>query len=156
MTSRAFGRVAPFAASLIVLAPAFAPAPAGAQEVPPFLASGQSWSTDERACGNPEEGVEGVFYVASKEGLFGYEFGCNFVDFRPVRNSDGETYGWLATASCGDDSGITRPDMFSLSEYDGMLTVTSQNDWNASLINTDPTEEDAQWSLVNREFNLCK
>ena len=129
--------------------------PAQAAELPPFLSAGQVWSTDERACGNPEEGIVEVFFTASAEGVFGYEFGCNFASFMPVRSADGEVYSWVAVAACGDDSGITRPDLFAFTQYEDVLTVTSQNDFQWST-GREQTEEEAQWSLVNREFALCK
>ena len=141
-----------FLAIIVALA---APVPALADGLPEFLSGGQVWATDPAGCAAGEGGEE-VYFTLRADGVYGYEFGCTFAQFLPARTSEGETVGWIAIASCGDDSGISRPDLFNLSAYDSTLTVTAQNEWNSTNDGAEQSEEELRWSLVHRDFALCE
>jgi hypothetical protein len=131
--------------------------PAQAAEMPPFLAGGQQFATSPGACHSLEEG-EGEGLTVRAAGLFGYEFGCNFVAFLPVRDdAGGEPFAWIATASCGDDSGISRPDLFNMTHYDDQLIVTSQNDYVAASSKPwDDQSDPFAIGVIEERFELCR
>jgi hypothetical protein len=138
----------------------FSASQAVAADIPPFLANGETYVTDTKACAdNADTGDSPVFHL-SRDGLFGYEFGCTFVQFLPVADhtTPNEPYAWIAIASCGDDSGISRPNMINFTPSEGgVLYVTSQNDYLSYLQNPPSGEDGAEdWSLVERQFDMCK
>jgi hypothetical protein len=130
-----------------------------ADEIPSFLSKGQSYASDPKVCkgmdaeGAPEDGL-----IVKADGLSGYEFGCTFVQFLPVKFADvDEINSYVAIASCGDDSGITRPDAISLSYYDDQLVVTSQNDYNLAGAKPNDGKGDPYLEgIVEKHFDLCK
>lgn len=139
---------------------------AGAEErvVPPFLEGTALFSREEGFCpGNPNPpATEGTLQV-SKAGIYGYEVGCTFLQFLPERDPEtGEIYTWVATAQCGDDSGINRPDQFTLihNEFNNTLTVQSQTEYAAATAmlyldrdsDKDPFEQTA-W--LSGDYPLC-
>ena len=134
------------------------PAIGFAEEMPQHLASGKTFSSDWRACvgfadGNAPDGS----YTLSRSGIYGYEFSCIFVDFKPVIDTSGtgEVCRHIATASCDDDSGINRPDVFNLSFYENQITVTSQNDHLYDLMRQGEDGDVESWGLVNMQFETC-
>lgn len=149
-------------AAAIILALA-AEAMAEAPQIPPFLDGTAVFSRSAELCpgGEPSE-IEGYLHV-NKSGLYGYELGCTFLQFLPERDPESkDIYGWLVIAQCGDDSGITRPDMFSLhyNESGPSLTVQSQNEYVASsvlLLTGQDTGEDPYLdpNFLSGEYRLC-
>jgi hypothetical protein len=81
------------------------------------------------------------------EGVSGYELGCQFTAMQRV-NTDTETSDFLTPAVCGDDSGVTRPDMFWMSVYEEgkKLGLQSQNEYVAA----------AEGGGLSGEYVLCE
>jgi len=110
------------------------------------------FATDPAACvpgGGPSEAlmIEGGV-------LSGYELACLFLAYHPVRWAQvGPVSQVVIVASCGDDTGITRPDLLSvILEPDGALTVQSQNEY--VEINAAP---DRGWQgHVSRRYERCE
>ncbi|MFZ1813013.1 MAG: hypothetical protein WBO55_00500 [Rhizobiaceae bacterium] len=136
------------------------PMKADAGEVPSFLAGGQVYATTPEACkGLDAGGDESGGLKLKADGISGYEFGCQFVDFIPVRYVDvPEVTRYIAIASCGDDSGITRPDMIDLSIFDDAVTATSQNDYNYAMSRLDASSDNDPFEagIINEQFALCR
>ena len=132
--------------------------PAASQEVPAFL-EGKIYSTNPAKCGDVQEDDS---LQLSKEGIFGYEFGCTFLGFDMERDSDtGEIYLAVARANCGDDSGINRPDNFTLiADANQSVRVQSQNEFVLSellyLTNNKQNSTPEAVSFVSREYKLCQ
>lgn len=129
--------------------------PALADGVPAFLADGQVYAV-EGAC-DPAEGREFPGLQLTQQGIFGYEFGCRFLEIRSVPSLDGgESYQHIATASCGDDSGISRPDFILLMpSLDGeTVAVTSQNDYAISMVWEKDGPSGINW-MVQQEYKRC-
>lgn len=126
-------------------------------ETPAFLSGGQKYATTPGACTSPDEG-EGEGLTVTQSGLFGYEFGCNFASFLPVRSEgESEPFIWIAIAACGDDSGISRPDQFTIGFYENALNVTSQNDYVAAASKGfDENTDHFQTGIVEKRFELCR
>lgn len=109
---------------------------------------GQRFTYSENACkGEPEPEVTDDLAILStlevnEAGVFGYEFGCEFLQFLPGGDSPYQT----VIASCGDDSGITRPDMITLlySEEPQSVTVQSQNEYVMGQ------------TFISRTYPICK
>jgi len=126
--------------------------PAFADDAPGFLGGDAKYVTKAEVCTSEE--LDDALQI-SERGMFGYEFGCNFLDFLEVKDSDGQAYQFMAVAACGDDSGVTRPDLIMLTPSDdGMLRVTSQNDYVTQLARGDDGA-DIKW-IVELEFTRCK
>ena len=69
---------------------------AHADAIPSFLSDGQKYVTDIKAC-TAEVVEETDILQLTKDGVFGYEYGCNFVQFMDVRDvGDGKVYQYLA------------------------------------------------------------
>jgi hypothetical protein len=127
-----------------------------ASEVPDFLSKGQTYATDWKACvGFADGGAPDDSNTLDKNGIFGYEFGCTFVEFKPVI-FEGRTTGHLITASCGDDSGINRPDIFDVYVYDNIVTATSQNDYIYDTLRQREDGDGASWGFINKQFEMCQ
>lgn len=135
-----------------------------AQAVPSFLEGTRLYSRDVGFCpGNPNPpATEGTLQV-SKAGIYGYELGCTFLSLKPEKDPEsGVIYSWQAQAQCGDDSGITRPDVFALYEDQAGSTiiVQSQNEYVLGTMlsiterpdDTDPFEQ-ASW--LSGTYTLC-
>lgn len=130
-----------------------------AAELPNYLNAGQTYSTNQKACGATQDGdLPDDSYTLEKNGIFGYEFGCVFVDIKPVvyADNDDPVFSHIMTASCGDDSGVTRPDSFHLSYYEGILTVTSQTDYLYELLRPSEGENTGFTGFVNTQFEMCQ
>ncbi|MCB1451147.1 MAG: hypothetical protein KDJ67_13675 [Nitratireductor sp.] len=139
----------------------FACIPVGAKagETPPFLSGGQFYGENTLACDEAKSGAgEGEGLYMKGEGVFGTEWGCTFVDFLPIRyEQGGEISGYIAITSCGDDSGVSRPDMFELHFYEDVITATSQNDYVAASAKPyDDKEDPFSIGIINKQFALCK
>ncbi|MCG6858712.1 MAG: hypothetical protein LJE67_11680 [Salaquimonas sp.] len=142
---------------ILLLAASFA-AIAGlahADSVPFFLANGQKYVTDTKICSGKDTDETDALQLTAK-GMFGYEFGCNFLQFLDVKDSgDGSVYQYLAIAACGDDSGISRGDMITLTPSgDDQLRVTSQNDYVVELSQGGDDDTQGSW-IVEKEFTRC-
>ncbi|MCW2307400.1 hypothetical protein [Rhodobium gokarnense] len=97
--------------------------PALAGQMPDFF--NKTYATDPAACKDQAAREESGALVLDKTGIFGTEFGCTYRDF--WGGKDGTV---TVLVSCGDDSGITRPDMLSvIREQNGELRVQSQNEF---------------------------
>ncbi len=130
-----------------------------AAELPDYLMGGQTYATNQKACGGFQDGdLPDDSYNLGATGIFGYEFGCVFVDIKPVIYPDNEdpVFSHIMTASCGDDSGVTRPDTFHFSYYEGILTVTSQTDYLYQLLRPSEGENTGSVGFVNTQFEMCK
>ena len=133
-----------------------------AQDVPDFL-KGQVYSTDNESCG---DNVEGEGLQLTGEGIFGPEFGCTFLGFTEDRDEEtGRLNMIVATANCGDDSGINRPDMVTLSPYieGGQVIVQSQNEYVVSEVEYLIAQklgrelpEKSEYAWVSQTYNICK
>lgn len=129
--------------------------PALADDVPAFLADGQVYAV-EGAC-DPAEGEEYPGLKLTEQGIFGYEFGCRFVGISGVPSLDGgDSHQHIATASCGDDSGISRPDLILLMpSLDGeSVDVTSQNDYAISMAWEKDGPSGISW-MVQQVYKRC-
>lgn len=151
----AIGLFAPFLAML------FASGMANAADMPPFFSAGQMYAEKQENCVGPDDAVEFERpMVLTGEGLSAHESGCQFVEFKPVIYSFAEPAAepdsYLVTAACGDDSGITRPDVFHMHYYDGKLTLTSQNDYMYDLLRQREEGDWESWGFVNLEFEMCQ
>jgi hypothetical protein len=120
--------------ALLVLAIPSSVAGAG---LPEYL-EGQRYTYSEEAClGEAESSSEEETTILStlevnEAGIFAYEFGCTFLEFWPGDGESDTPFIQTVLASCGDDSGITRPDVISLvfnTEEPQSVTVTSQNEY---------------------------
>lgn len=103
---------------------------AGAQtttEEPDFLK--HRYAANPEACAASDE-VEKRGLVIADGSISGTEFGCSFLTYTPVVwDKDFPPQEYVVLASCGDDSGITRPDHLSIIQYDDRLQVQSQNEY---------------------------
>lgn len=141
---------------------AYSSAAALAQDIPVFLQD-KVYSTDPSKCG---DATEDNTVQLSKEGVFGLEFGCTFLGFDIEKDEDtGETYLAIARANCGDDSGINRPDMFTLIAQDEeTVTVQSQNEYvisEAQILLAQRLPEgiilaDEYPNYTSHDYKLCK
>ena len=102
-------------------------APSLAADAPAFL--NDKFASDPEACKKDANMEELDALTIDKSGIFGFEFGCTFLEFWNEQQ-DGKTKSTIALASCGDDSGIIRPDMITMIlEGEGELRVQSQNEY---------------------------
>lgn len=125
-------------------------------EIPDFFEGGKTYASDWKACvGFAGDGAPDDSNTIDQSGVFGYEFGCTFVDFKPV-SYNGRITSYIAMASCGDDSGINRPDFFDISFYDGNVTVTSQNDYIYDTLRPREDGDGESWGFINKQFELCQ
>ena len=126
------------------------PATAIAAGVPEYL-KGKRYAFSDNACHyepEPETGEDTTFLSTlevNEVGIVGYEFGCTFLEFFPGDAESDTPYVQTVLASCGDDSGITRPDMISLvfNTEEPSVTVQSQNEY---------VTGDA---MISRTYPLC-
>lgn len=135
-----------------------------AADIPEFL-DGELYSTDASQCGDIVD-TNGDTLQLSREGIYAEEFSCQFVDFKVDADPQtGQVFGVIATASCSDDSGITRPDLISMSHYEdgGQVFVQSQNEY--LLGETEimiaqqlekPFPERNSFAWVSNTYNICK
>lgn len=133
-----------------------------AGDAPDFL-KGRTFATDVESC---SEASDGDGLLLTKQGIFGPEFGCSFLGFKEDRDPDtGRLFLVVATANCGDDSGINRPDMITLSPYieGGQVIVQSQNEYViseveylvATKLGQEPPEK-SEYAWVSDTYNLCE
>ncbi|MFZ2103004.1 MAG: hypothetical protein WAU86_20815, partial [Oricola sp.] len=114
------------------------------------------YASDSASCAAEVEEAEG--YQLTATGLYAYEFGCTFTSFEAIRFDDGDNDPdqFIGIASCGDDSGISRPDMIlMMPSGEDMLFLTSQNDYAISSVWEKDGESGLKW-LVQREFMRCE
>lgn len=113
--------------TLAVLLIAGIAAPAVAADTPDFLKD--KYASDPAACKAGDGAEESGALTLDKDGFSGTEFTCSFLDFWNELQ-DGKVVGHVALMSCGDDSGVTRPDFVTIvPEEDGTLRVQSQNEY---------------------------
>ena len=118
----------------------------------PDLLKGQRFTYSEQSCrGEPEAETDDMTEILStlevnEAGIFAYEFGCIFLEFWPGDAASDMPYNQTVLASCGDDSGITRPDVISLvfSEEPPNVTVQSQNEYVMGQ------------TFISRTYPICK
>jgi hypothetical protein len=125
----------------------------------PFFAGKKLYASDWRACvGFENAEAPDDTYTLDQTGIYGYEFSCVFANMFlvPDLTGQGRQNNYVATASCSDDSGISRPDMLNLSHYEETVTVTSQNDYNYDLLQPSQDGEGVPFGLVNKSFELCQ
>lgn len=135
-----------------------------ANDVPDFL-KGRIFSTDTASCGDVNDS-DGDGLQLSKEGIFGPEFSCTFLGFQQDVDLDtGRVWGIVATVNCGDDSGINRPDLITLSPYieGGQVIVQSQNEYVMSEVEILIAQklgkefpEKSEYAWVSNTYNLCE
>jgi len=94
--------------------------------MPDFLK--HTYAANAAACDSTGHEKAGL---AIKDGLIsGTEFGCAFLTYTPVVwDPDYPPSEYVVLASCGDDSGITRPDLISIIHSGDTLRVQSQNEY---------------------------
>jgi|GEM_PF-3106928 len=118
-------------------------------EAPDFLK--HRYAARPEACATTDE-VEKRGLVIADEAISGTEFGCAFLTYTPVvwdENFPPQEY--VVLASCGDDSGITRPDLISIMQYGDELKVQSQNEYVEMLAK----ETWNQPGFVSRTYTKC-
>lgn len=135
-----------------------------AADTPEFLV-GKLYSTDAAQCGDIVES-DGNTLQLSREGIYAEEFSCQFVSFKTDADpATGRIYGVVATTSCSDDSGITRPDLISMShdEEGGQVFVQSQNEYllgETEIMIAQQLEKDIpeknSFSWVSNTYTICK
>ena len=133
-----------------------------AKDLPDFLKD-KVYSTDPSKCGDVTEDDS---LQLSKEGVFGFEFGCAFLGFDVEKDADtGKTYIAVGRANCADDSGINRPDNITLVDQgEGTISVQSQNEYIISqtrILLAQKLSENIEVavnspSYVSREYKICK
>ncbi len=156
--------------SIAALAAGLLAVPAMAQEqpeplVPPFLEGTAVYARDLAYCpgkADPGEGAIEDTISVSRSGLYGYELGCTFLEFLAERDPETkEVHSWQVLAQCGDDSGITRPDAFTLiPDADGAeLRVQSQNEYVAgtiaALMNGGDIDRFMQSQFLSSSYKRC-
>lgn len=120
------------ALALALLTDLARPAMAGEAAVPEFFRDGQRYVARADQCAEPAGSDREDLRSITVLGISAYEYGCGFLAFLPSKDAlSGEIHGWVAQASCGDDSGIERPDSFYLAlQPDGKrLQVQSQSEY---------------------------
>ena len=118
---------------------------------PPEYLKGKRYFFSENACRyepEPDTGEDTSFLSTlevNETGIFGYEFGCEFLEFWPGDAESDTPFIQTVLASCGDDSGITRPDVISLvfNTEEPSVTVQSQNEYVMGQ------------STISRTYPLC-
>lgn len=133
-----------------------------AQEIPDFLKD-RVYTTDTSKCG---DSTQDDSLQLSREGIFGYEFGCTFLGFdMEVDKDTGKTYLAVVKANCGDDTGINRPDLITLIPQDEhTVMVQSQNEFiiaEAQIHLQQRLPQGTQLAdefpnFVSREYKHCK
>lgn len=133
-----------------------------AKDIPDFLKD-KVYSTDTSKCG---DSTEDDSLQLSKEGVFGYEFGCTFFGFdMEVDKDTGKTYLAVGRANCGDDSGVNRPDLITLVVQDETtISVQSQNEYTiaeaqqliSQRLPENVTIADEFPDYISRDYKLCK
>ncbi|MGD1935348.1 MAG: hypothetical protein ACFB0Z_12725 [Candidatus Phaeomarinobacter sp.] len=94
---------------------------------PDFLK--HKYAANPEACAK-SDAVEKRGLVIADGSISGTEFGCAFLTYTPVVwDKDFPPQEYVVLASCGDDSGITRPDHLSIINYGDKLQVQSQNEY---------------------------
>jgi len=149
------------AAGLLASVTAWQPLAAHAGDIPSFLSAGQTYAEKQEYCLGPDEEAEFERPMnINAEGMSAHESGCQFVEYKPIIHSfdepGAEPDSYLVTAACGDDSGITRPDIFHLYHYEGTLRLTSQNDYMYDLLRPREDDDWETWGFVNLEFTMCQ
>ena len=136
---------------------------AAASDVPEFLAESM-FATDASKC-QETIGHEGL--QLSKDGIFGHEIGCRFLSFSKDEDPEtGEVFAVVAQANCGDDSGINRPDQFTLmpDTQASVVRVQSQNEYlisemeiqiSMALGKTFDVEKQT-FAHLSQEYQMCK
>jgi len=90
----------------------------------------RKFATDPAACKAEAGADDADALTLDKTGIYGVEFSCSFLDFWPHLGSDGKIADVVVLASCGDDSGITRPDLITIvPQSPEELQVQSQNEY---------------------------
>ncbi len=135
-----------------------------AADVPRFL-QGKVYSTNASQCGDTVNANPDTLQL-SKEGIYGEEYSCQFLEFKTESDpSSGRIYSVVAIATCSDDSGITRPDLISMSPYEegGQVIVQSQNEYIKGemelMIAQQPGKdfpEKNSHAWVSDTYNICK
>jgi len=128
-------------------------------DTPAFLAGKKLYASDWKACvGFQDGGAPDDSYTLDKDSISGYEFSCQFVDMKlvPDWTGQGRQNNYIGTASCSDDSGINRPDLFDLSFYENTITVTSQNDYVYDAIRAPKNPDQQSLGFINKQFELCQ
>jgi len=138
--------------------------PSNAADVPGFL-NGKLYSTDVAQCGDIVES-DGNTLQLSREGIYAEEFSCQFIGFKADADPEsGRVFTVVATASCSDDSGITRPDLISMSPYEegGQVFVQSQNEYllgETEIMIAQQLEKDFpeknSFAWVSNTYTICK
>lgn len=133
-----------------------------AKDIPDFLVD-KVYSTDTSKCG---DSTEDNSLQLSKEGVFGFEYGCTFFGFdMDVDKDTGKTYLAIGRANCGDDSGVNRPDLITLVVQDETtISVQSQNEHTiseAQVLLSQRLPENIKLAAetpnyVSRDYKLCK
>lgn len=98
-------------------------------KMPGFLKD--TYASNPKACVTNAYGESEASGLTIKDGaIYGTEFSCQFLSYTPVKwAATDEINEYVAMASCGDDSGITRPDLISIQHYEGTLRLQSQNEY---------------------------
>lgn len=125
--------------------------PALAGDMPDLF--NKKYATDPAACKAAQGSEQVDALVLDKTGIFGLEFSCTYVDF--WSGKDGVT---TVLVTCGDDTGITRPDLLSvIDDGNGEIRVQSQNEFVMSSVANGlapPPAEDGKDETDNGEISF--
>jgi len=128
-------------------------------DTPAFFAGKKTYASDWKACvGFADGGAPDDSYTIDKSSVSGYEFSCQFVEMKLIPDWTGQDRqnNYIGIASCSDDSGISRPDMFNISYYENTVTITSQNDFIVDMVNPQQNAEGQPFGFINKQFELCQ
>ncbi len=139
-------------------------APALAADVPDVLKD--KYASDAAACKAGAESEEIGSLTLDKDGFKGTEFSCSFLQFWK-EEQDGKVTAYTALMSCGDDTGVTRPDFVTIVPgQDGTLRVQSQNEYlitEATAMNAPADGQDGDneggfepFEFVSATYTKCK
>ena len=96
-------------------------------KAPDFLK--HTYAERPEACAADQYGERKGLQISDRA-ISGTEFGCTFLNYTPVSWGPGHDINeYVVLVSCGDDSGITRPDHLSIIHSNGELRVQSQNEY---------------------------
>lgn len=136
-------------------------APAMADNPPAFLKN--KYATDPESCGaRPDPQNSGALTI-DKNGIRGVEFSCSFLRFWSGKAGQKGTYTVLV--SCADESGVTRPDMLTMTlEENGELQVQSQNEYaiTEAVATATPSQDNNEnatvepYEFVTATYTMCK
>ncbi|MEZ5800754.1 MAG: hypothetical protein R3D29_10140 [Nitratireductor sp.] len=139
----------------------FACIPVGAKagETPPFLSNGQVYGENTQACDDASnDGGEGDGLYIKTNGIFGTEWAAPSSIFcRSVTRPGAKSTATSPSPPAAMIQEFRGQTCSSFDYYDGIITVTSQNDYTAANAKPyDDKEDPFSIGIINKQFALCK